>query len=129
KGGSGPFEIYVKPYPNVGAGEWPISMGGGTRPLWAPNGQELFFMATDGTMMAVHVEARGSAWSASVPVKLFKGPYETGSPASGRNYDVSRDGTRFLMVRDAPGAPTAAVPQLVIVQHWFEDLKRLAPVH
>jgi DNA-binding NtrC family response regulator len=39
---SGKFEIYVKPFPNVSAGQWLVSTAGGTRPLWAPNGQELF---------------------------------------------------------------------------------------
>jgi hypothetical protein len=29
----------------------------------------------------------------------------------------------------APGAdPTAAPPSLVVVQHWDEELKRLAPI-
>jgi hypothetical protein len=127
KGSTGPFEIYVKPYPNVGAGEWPISTAGGTRPLWAPGGQELFFLALDGAMMAVRVDAHASTWSAGTPVKLFRGPYETGSPASGRNYDVSLDATRFLMVKEAPAVTQATPPQLVVVQHWIEELHRLAP--
>ena len=50
---SGQFEIYVKPFPNVNAGQWLISTAGGTRPLWAPNGQELFYVAPDGALMAV----------------------------------------------------------------------------
>ena len=34
------FEIYVHPFPNVKAGRWQISNGGGSRPVWA--GRELF---------------------------------------------------------------------------------------
>ena len=49
---SGRFEIYVRPFPNVGAGQWLISTAGGTRPLWAPNGQELFYVAPGGALMA-----------------------------------------------------------------------------
>jgi len=120
------FEIYVTPFPDVKGGTWPISTAGGTRPLWASNGKELFFVAPDGAMMAVRVDPRGSAWSAGSPMKLFEGPYATGAPASGRNYDLSADGKRFLMVKQPPGSQATA-PQIVMVQHWVEELKRLVP--
>jgi serine/threonine-protein kinase len=119
------FEIYVTPFPDVNAGQWKISTAGGTRPLWSPNGQELFYVAPDGAIMAVPVHARGGTWSADNPVKLFGGLYATGAPASGRNYDVSADGTRFLMVKEP--AHVAAAAQIVVVQNWFEELRRLAP--
>jgi eukaryotic-like serine/threonine-protein kinase len=120
------FEIYVTPFPDVkGGGPWPISTAGGIRPLWAPDGRELFFVAPDGAMMAVRVDPRGSAWSAGSPMKLFAGPYETG-PLSGRNYDLSADGKRFLMVKQ-PAGSQATTPQIVMVQHWVEELKRLVP--
>ena len=37
-----------------------------------------------------------------------------------RHYDVSPDGRRFLMIKDSPSATPAS---LVVVQHWFEELK------
>jgi hypothetical protein len=122
---SGQFEIYIKPFPKVDGGIWRVSTAGGTRPLWAPNGQELFYVAPDGAIMAVRVHPRGAAWSAESPVKLFGGPYANGAPSSGRNYDVSADGTRFLMVKEP--ANQAVAPSIVVVQNWFEELKRLAP--
>jgi len=120
------FEIYVTPFPDVKGGTWPISTAGGTRPLWARDGKELFFVAPDGAMMAVPVDPRGSAWSAGSPMKLFEGPYATGTPSGGRNYDLSADGNRFLMVKQPPGSQATA-PQIVMVQHWVEELKRLVP--
>ena len=45
---------------------------------------------------------------------------------SSRNYDVSPDGKRFLMVKQP--ANQAAAPQIIVVQNWFEELKRLVPV-
>jgi hypothetical protein len=92
-----------------------------------PNGQELFFVAPEGAIMAVRVDPRGGAWSTGSPVKVVDGPYPTGAPASGRNYDVSADGKRFLLVKQPPGNKDAA-PQIVMVQHWAEELKRLVPV-
>ena len=40
---SGENEVYVRPYPEVDSGRVPISVGGGTRPLWAKDGSELFY--------------------------------------------------------------------------------------
>jgi serine/threonine-protein kinase len=119
------FEIYVKPFPRVDDGIWRISTAGGTRPLWARSGDELFFVGLDGAIMAVRVEPRGGAWSASLPVKVVEGLYSTGNPFSPRNYDVSLDGKRFLMVKEL--AKQAAAPQIIVVQNWVEELKRLVP--
>ena len=59
---SGQREVFVRPFPNVDAGRWLVSNGGGTRPLWAKNGQELFYLAivgADAVVMSVRVERRG----------------------------------------------------------------------
>ena len=47
-----------------------------------------------------------------------------------RDFDVSKDGQRFLMVKPLP-APEAATrsPEIVVVENWLEELKRLVPVH
>jgi hypothetical protein len=39
---------------------------------------------------------------------------------------VSPDGKRFLVVKPAP-ATQATAPQIIVVQNWFEELKRLVP--
>jgi hypothetical protein len=44
----------------------------------------------------------------------------------GRAYDVSPDGKRFLVV--IPPREKADPPDVVVVQHWDEELKRLVPV-
>ena len=123
---SGRFEIYVRPFPNVNSGQqWKISAAGGVRPLWTQSGQELFYVAPDGALMAVRVDAREAVWSAGSPAKVVDGPYFTRGAASGRTYDVSPDGQRFLMPKLPPLDPATA-PQIVVVQDWFEELKRLA---
>jgi eukaryotic-like serine/threonine-protein kinase len=124
---SGPYEIYVRPFPSVDAGEWRISAGGGTRALWARSGKELFYVGADGVLMRVAVEAKGTTWNNGTPMKLFERRYYTGAN-SGRSYDVSPDGQRFLMIKEGEGSEkTAAPPTLIIVQHWGEELKRLVP--
>ena len=124
---SGEFEIYVTPFPNVSAGIWRASTAGGTRPLWAPNGPELFFVARDGSLMSVRGDARGSSWKREgSPVRVVQGLYITMGAGSSRNYDVSDDGKRFLMVKQP--ANQGAAPQIIVVQNWFEELKAQVPV-
>jgi hypothetical protein len=45
-----------------------------------------------------------------------------------RAYDVSRDGQKFLMIKDNVGADPASTPTgIVVVLNWAEELKaRLA---
>ena len=75
---SGAYEVYVQPFPDVDRGLWQVSTGGGTQPLWARNGRELFYVGPDGALMGVPVEARGSVWSAGPPMRLVEGRYFSG---------------------------------------------------
>ena len=122
---AGRFEIYVRPFPNTSAGQWLISTAGGTRPLWAPSGQEIFYVAPDGALMAVRVNPGGGRWSSGSPAKVLEGPYVTRGLRDKRTYDVSADGKRFLMVKQPANQ---AAPQIVVVQNWAEELKRLVPM-
>jgi hypothetical protein len=124
---TGTHEIYVKPSPGVDAGLWQVSTGGGLQPLWSRNGRELFFVAPDGALMAIAVEARASAWFPSAPTRLFQGPYFRGADTvSSRQYDVSPDGQQFLMLK-VEATDTDAAKSINVVQNWFEELKRLVP--
>jgi len=55
---------------------------------------------------------------------LFQGRYGGAVPL--RGYDVTPDGRRFLMVQSKE-RPPIKVTQMILVQHWVEELKRLAP--
>ena len=108
---SGQYEVYVRPFPNVEEGHWLISRGGGTQPLWAPAGRELFYLAPGGaTLMAVPVQTEPSF--APGNAKEVFGGYFAGM--FGRNYDIAPDGERFLMVKEnAGGGGVRCRPQLV----------------
>ncbi len=124
---TGRSEIYVRPFPNTAAGQWQISTAGGKTPVWAHDGKELFFFGADGALMRVPVEATPTTWNAGAVTKLLEPRYDAGTGTGGRTYDVSPDGRRFVMVK-APGSDaTAAPPTVIVVQHFNEELKRLAP--
>ena len=126
---SGEYEVYVRPFPDVDAGRWQVSTAGGFHPQWSPDGRELFYLAVRSVgvaMMAVAVDS-GEIFRPSVPAELFQGRYYYGATGSAPDvYDVAPDGQRFLMIREA-GAPGDVQPDIVIVQNWFEELKRLVP--
>jgi eukaryotic-like serine/threonine-protein kinase len=118
---SGRFEIYVQPYPGPG-GKWQISTEGGTEPVWNPNGGELFYRSGE-RMMAVAIATQPS-FTAGKPRMLFKGQYVP-TVTTPPNYDVSPDGQRFLMLKSSEEEQKAT--QIVVVQNWFEELKRRVP--
>ena len=129
---SGRDEIYVRPFPNVEAGRWQVSSDGGSKPLWARSGRELFYMVSSQagvSIMSAPITAN-TIFASGTPMKVLEGPYFFGTTARGvtslRTYDLSPDGRRFLMVKDI-GPQAAAPPQLIVVQHFDEMLKRLVP--
>jgi serine/threonine-protein kinase len=124
---SGRLEIYARPFPDVNAGRWQVSTGGGRMPVWSRDGRELFYVSMDGAMMMTRV-AMGSAWMATTPVQLFRGDYLFATGAATRTFDIAPDGKRFLMIKNVE---TANIPlaNIVIVEHFSEDLKRLVPPH
>jgi eukaryotic-like serine/threonine-protein kinase len=124
---SGRAEVYVRPFPDINSGRWQVSVGGGTRPVWARNGRELFYYIAPGKIMTVPVEP-GASFKAGTPQMVFEGPYP--SVNNGLIYDVSPDGRRFLMIKTSESsAGASSPPQLVVVLNWLEELKQHVPVN
>jgi Tol biopolymer transport system component len=93
--GTGRSEIYVRDMSGPsGAPPVQVSREGGTQPLWRADGQELFFLALDGAVMAAGVRTQPSGFTAEAPQRLFPAPV---SLVIRRSYDVSGDGPRFLV--------------------------------
>jgi serine/threonine-protein kinase len=116
---SGQAEVYVQPYPGS-AGKEVASTNGGIEPVWSADGQELFYRLGN-ELLVVDVELE-SELALGPPRVLFQGsfsPTRVGPP----NYDVSPDGTRFIMVEENDNLPT----EVNVVLNWFEELKRLVP--
>jgi serine/threonine-protein kinase len=111
---SGHYEIYVRPFPDANSGRWQISTGGGTRPVWARSGKELFYLALSGAVMSASVEG-GSTFRSGRPARLFEGRYFMTAATVGRTYDVSPDGQRFLMIRWAAGVPRPLANAVALV--------------
>ena len=113
--------IFVRPYPSLD-GKWQVSTGVGREPLWAPNGKRLYYRDDD-RVMAVDIETE-PAFNAGEPYLLFEGAFHRDS--TNVTYDRAPGEDRFLMIK--PDAEPVAVTALTVVENWFEELKRLAPV-
>jgi len=118
---SGSNEIYVRPFPDIDAGRWQVSTGGGTQPLWARNGRELFYRNGE-AVIAASIQTDPS-FRAGNPEMMFEGNYLMSQ--GGPNYDVSPEDDRFLMIK-AVENPSATL-QVIIVENWFTELERLVP--
>ena len=103
-----------------------ISTGGGVWPRWRRDGRELFYVAPDGTLMAVpmRVSAGRPPLQAGEPVRLFRTSIVgSGAPRDSlkQQYVVAADGQRFLV---NIAANDGAVSPITIVQNWMAALKR-----
>jgi Tol biopolymer transport system component len=121
---SGRPEIYVERYPELGNRQQ-ISTDGGRIPLWSRDGRELFFSGyPTQEMFAVRVQTE-TGFVAERPQVLFQFPMFL--IAGTRGYDVAPDG-RFVVIRSGQaeaGGQTGS--NIVVIQNWFEELKRLVP--
>jgi Tol biopolymer transport system component len=107
---SGRYEVYVQDFPGRG-GKTLVSTNGGTEPAWSPDGTELLYR--NGNRMMVSTMKSPSPGK---PEILFQGSFVASDPNwnSLRNYDISPDGRRFVMVRQ-----TASSNQLNVVLNFF----------
>ena len=129
--GSSLGEVYVQPYPALDR-RAQVSIDGGTEPVWRRDGREMYYLrnVSQGGALKVRVMAvpvtTTPTFSAGTPRMLFEGAFRIDG-GSFRNYDVTADGQRFLMVQEVE-RPPARVSQMVLVQNWVEELKQRVPV-
>jgi Tol biopolymer transport system component len=111
---TGQGEIWVRPYPGPGA-PVRLSPNGGTEPVWARSGKELYYLEA-AKLMAVAIEARAD-FNFKPAAFLFESNYvRGGQPPS---YDVAADG-RFIMIKSANSR--AGTSPMTVVLNWADKL-------
>jgi dipeptidyl aminopeptidase/acylaminoacyl peptidase len=103
---SGRDEVLVRPFPNKDPART-ISRDGGMYPRWRGDGKELFFVSTEGTMMAIGFDPT-SGLPKGVPQALFSTQIWMGD---NRPYAVDKNGERFLV-------PIGPEPRVIAVMDW-----------
>ena len=105
---SGRPEAYVRSYPD-NAGRVQISVNGGAKPAWSPDGSRIYFW--EGRKMMMATVAREPTLRIMSRQPLFEGDYLP-------EYDVSRDGNRLLVIESRPSGV-----ELVVIPNWIQELK------
>jgi len=118
---TGRYEIYVQSTSGA-VGKWLISTDGGVEPLWSAKGSEIFYRNGD-QMWTVDV-ITNSGFKHGKPRIVFEGRYRLGdvNRDDTRNYDVTPDGQRFLMLKDVT-EPVSG--HLNVVINWTDELQRV----
>lgn len=119
---SGRFEIYVQSFPALlagrPAGKRQVSTAGGGYAEWRRDGQELFYVAPDNTLMAASVKVGGPALETGLPTPLFPVRIETASRRA--HFQPAANGQRFLVVQ----VPEQASSPITVVVNWMAELAR-----
>jgi eukaryotic-like serine/threonine-protein kinase len=120
---SGRDEVQLRTFPDA-QNRLIVSSGGGHSPRWRGDGKELFYVAADGTVMAVAISY--NPWRVGVATPLFQAPRDFNTlNATGRRgpapWDVTPDGQRFLFV--AP-VQSGGQSQFTVVLNWQTGLTK-----
>jgi hypothetical protein len=111
------MEVYVQPFPSLGAKRI-VSRGGGAEPRWRADGRELYYISSDGQMMAVPVMLT-PALEFGPPEVLFSANVNDLVWPFVRRYDVAPDGQRFILSERLSDSPPVTV-----VLNWPSLLNR-----
>ena len=114
---SGRYEVYLQAM-NGNGDQQQVSQEGGTEPVWAPDGRELFYRgnrAGQGVLEAATLRTTPSLSIVSLRV-LFPIPDMVGT-APHANFDISPDGRTFAMVRRNPGSRIVVIQNLPALLH------------
>jgi len=116
---SGREEVYVRGVRDSGRTQ--VSRDGGTEPVWAPGGRELFYRSVDRTKILSVPVAATTEFQAGAPTVVSNLAIPGGGfdPA----YAVSRDGKRFLVMLEEQN-PDVGAQSIEVTVNWFARLKR-----
>ena len=112
---SGQYEVYVQPFP-LDARRWQVSTEGGEEPIWSGTGNELFYRRGL-EWVAVEVATSGGFIMKKSRV-VISGDYVN---VGGRSFDVTRDGTRFLVLERLD--KDVRLTEIRVVTNWFREVE------
>ena len=101
-------QVYLRRYPgDIGTR---VSLSGGSEPVWAQDGSELFYRR--GRDLFV-VEVAADSDEPAQARHLFAGRFLSDPGGNIRSYDVDAEGSRFMMLR-----PVGRATTLQVLSHW-----------
>ena len=95
--------------------------------MWSRDGKELLFVIPAATRYAVATASTQPAFTFGNPAPLPR-TFQDSLNDTVRTFDVAPDGRILGIVDAGQTQPGASVAQIVVVQHWTEELKARVPV-
>jgi dipeptidyl aminopeptidase/acylaminoacyl peptidase len=122
---TGRQEIFVQPFApgNKMTGKWQVSNGAIGMARWRADGKELMFVAADGSIVSVDVNAGPSAFQASAPHNVMQFPREllAVNPNLGTLVDVTRDNQRLLTIMPVQ---ESSQREIQVVMNWPAAIRK-----
>ncbi|MGD0963213.1 MAG: winged helix-turn-helix domain-containing protein [Candidatus Acidiferrales bacterium] len=113
---SGAQEVYIQRFPSLGDKRI-VSIGGGVEPTWRRDGEELFYLSPDYSIVTVPFQPTEPP-GIGRPKKLFRAPINTSTTRN--HYAVTPDGQRFLInVEDQ----SSYLSPVTVMVNWIEGLE------
>jgi len=114
---SGTFETFVRPFPDAQSAKWQVSTAGGVEARWSPDGRELLYWTNAGQLWSVPVLPGTTFATGQAHALAIDGTRYVGQIGA---WDITPDGKRFLMIRQALGKSEER--ELVVVENLLAEL-------
>jgi serine/threonine-protein kinase len=112
---SGRFEIYVRPFPDIGARRQ-VSNQGGAEPIWSRSGNAIFYRTLSDGVESATVQAGATFAVGERHSVLPAADYV--NDLTHASYDVWPDGSSFLMVK-----PVGSDSRPILIHNWGRVLR------
>jgi serine/threonine-protein kinase len=120
----GPYQVYVRAYPNSGK-KWSISTSGGQNPVWSRTTPELFFRSDDGRIMMVTYSAREGNFVATKPQPFTARQFGNAGRGLTPNFDLAPDSRRFAVLMPSDVAELEGTrSHITLVLNFFDEVRR-----
>jgi serine/threonine-protein kinase len=126
---SGSPQVYVRAFPGQG-GHWQISANGGTSPIFARNGKELFFFdILDDRIMVAGYSVKGDTFVVEKPHEWSRQSVAlTLGGAVGAQYDLAPDGKRIAVASYAGASTQQDAGHVIFLENFIDELQRKVPL-
>jgi serine/threonine-protein kinase len=111
----GASQVVVRAFPGPG-GVTQVSVDGGTEPVWAPDGRQLFYRR--GRQVIAATVTTGDRFTVGATKTLFEGAFQSAGIGARTELGISGDGKRFVMLRRADEES-----RIIVVTNWLSELR------
>jgi serine/threonine-protein kinase len=120
---SGPYEVYVRRFPDDGTKAVQVSGGGGSIPHWSKREQEIVYRTEDNRLMVTSYRIDGNRFIADSRQAWTSEPLaDTGVLP---NFDLTPDGKHVVALMPAgPASDRQAENHVTVVVNVFEELRQ-----